>query len=61
MIRILCGMSELALPGKPHTLSTSNYIITPATPAGLCYRLSPVSVKIGGNRRLPIGKENPEG
>jgi len=26
--------------------------------AGLCYRLLPVSVKIGGNRRLPIGKEN---
>jgi len=25
----------------------------------LCYRLSPVSVKIGGNRRLPIGKEIP--
>jgi len=22
--------------------------------AGLCYRLLPVSVKIGGNRRLPI-------
>ena len=28
--------------------------------AGLCYRLLPVSVKIGGNRRLPIGKENTE-
>ena len=29
--------------------------------AGLCYRLLPVSVKIGGNRRLPIGKEIPGG
>ena len=28
--------------------------------AGLCYRLLLVSVKIGGNRRLPIGKENTE-
>ena len=26
--------------------------------AGMGYRLLPVSVKIGGNRRLPIGKEN---
>jgi len=26
--------------------------------AGLCYRLLAVSVKIGGNRLLPIGKEN---
>jgi len=29
--------------------------------AGLCYRLLAVSVKIGGNRRLPIGKENTAG
>jgi len=29
--------------------------------AGLCYRLLPVLVKIGGNRRLPIGKENTAG